>query len=643
MSSKVFLLGAFCSLLGKVFSQTGLINDTFTASLNSPWSRVNTQIINNELVVIPNRSSATQWRGDLVRTGGVVFHAGNYPIVAIKMNKPPRSNMFFDTNLGSYNGTSNNQRVIVTNDGGHIFYWDLSKGKLGSTTLSLVSPTTLSLFQFKIAEIEFNAAQIAQKDTTYEVQWFKTFATEAEMRTYVGADPLITVNFSGTFKHPGLMHDTADFARMRKFIAHKTSRPYSSYLKLIADARSSKTWKLRGPFKVLTRESSWLENGITYTSTQNGVENDFNAAYYNAVMWNLTKDSAHAKKSIEILNAYADSTERIVGAAEELEGLYAFLYCNAAELMVHTYKSWPQDRIQKSKEMLMKVFLPWVQNFKPCSHGNWDIICMKAMMALAIYTDDLVMYNKVINYYYNGEGNGSIKNYIVSDAGQLQESNRDQGHSTLGIGCLAEICEMAYKQGTDLYLAKNNAVMRAYEYTAQYNNGFEVPFITWYDYCQRNLKDYTPDTISSKGRPSVRPIWEIAYNHYTYLKKHSMPQTLTMLQNIGSEGGSNADNTAFGSLLYFLGQNEDHDVLNSVETFASFDGYSYQVYQSGVFLYHLEENSDIKVYEISGKGVFHTTNTADQIDIKINNPGIYMVKVLGKTQSYTLKIGMRSE
>ncbi len=66
----------------------------------------------------------------------------------------------------------------------------------------------------------------------------------------------------------------------------------------------------------------------------------------------------------------------------------------------------------------------------------------------------------------------------------------------LAIQSMAELAKMALKQGVDLYSASGNALMRGYEYTAQYNLGFNVPYQTAYDYCERNYTDYTPEAIS---------------------------------------------------------------------------------------------------------------------------------------------------
>ncbi len=239
------------------------------------------------------------------------------------------------------------------------------------------------------------------------------------------------------------------------------------------------------------------------------------------------------------------------------------MFVYAAEIMRSVYPSWPAVKVLQCQNMLKSVFYPVMGNFKPCSHGNWDIICMKALMGIAIFTEDVTMFNKTVNYYYYGEGNGSIKNYVLSDAGQLQESNRDQPHVMLAIGSLAELAEMALKQGVDLYSANNNAILRGYEYTSQYNLGMDVPYQTSYDYCEKNYQDYTPTAISSNGRGELRSVFEIAYNHYVYRKGLTMPQTMAVLGRMGAEGAPfGADNPGYGSLLFYLNPASDYTFAN---------------------------------------------------------------------------------
>src|SRR5688572_7018470 len=113
----------------KTRAQTGLLNDNFSTGSTYNWvastSGATSSLVNGQLVINMALQTSGKYRGDFKKNGGTTVHAGNYPIVAIRFKKPPACNFFFDTNLGSYNGGSNNATKIAL-DGGNIYYWDLS-------------------------------------------------------------------------------------------------------------------------------------------------------------------------------------------------------------------------------------------------------------------------------------------------------------------------------------------------------------------------------------------------------------------------------------------------------------------------------------------------------------------------------------
>ena len=559
------------------WAQVGLLNDDFSTGSIYNWaantSGATSSLVNGQLVITMALQTSGKYRGDFKKNGGTTVHAGSYPIVAIRFKKPPACNFFFDTNLGSYNGGSNNATKLAMDEGYNIYYWDLSTGKLGTTTLSTTSSTTLSSFQFKVADVVLTQAELAANDHSFEIKWVKTFASVSALRSFAGIVEPTPYAFTGTFTHPGLLHNTTDLARIASKVSSQVARPYESYKMLQANANASAAYTKWGGFTYLTRDASVTVDGVGGGTVKNRVESDCLAAYYNALMYSIDGDVAHAQKAVEILDAYAAKTIGIIGADAELNGLYGFMFANAAELMRSTYTGWPQASIQQCQSMLQSVFYPTLQNFKPCAHGNWDIICMKALMAIAVFTDDTAMFNKVVNYFYYGEGNGSIDNYVLTDDGQLQESNRDQPHVMLALGSLAELSEMAWKQGVDLYTASNNAIMRGFEYTSKYNMGYTVPFQTSYEYCEKNYQDYTPEAVSANGRGQLRAVFEIAYNHYVYRKGLSMPSTMEVLAAMGPEGAPfGADNPGYGSLFFYLGSSSNHafnGLLNSNFTWSN--------------------------------------------------------------------------
>ena len=141
-----------------------------------------------------------------------------------------------------------------------------------------------------------------------------------------------------------------------------------------------------------------------------------------------------------------------------------------------------------------------------------------------------------------------MANYIINEGGQCQESGRDQSHVMLGIGSMAEACEVGYHQGFDMYGAMNNRLLTGYEYTSKYNMGFTVPYIQWKDVTG---KYSNWPIISETGRGQFRNVFEIAFNAYAIRKRIEMPYTKMVLGIVRPEGGPFAsDNPGFGTLLF---------------------------------------------------------------------------------------------
>ena len=74
-----------------------------------------------------------------------------------------------------------------------------------------------------------------------------------------------------------------------------------------------------------------------------------------------------------------------------------------------------------------------------------------------------------------------------------------------------------------------------------------MPFKQWTDITGK-YNNWT--VISDKARGQLRPIYEIAYNHYVNRKKLKMPFTAQVLEKIRPENFQGDQPPAFGSLLF---------------------------------------------------------------------------------------------
>lgn len=357
-------------------------------------------------------------------------------------------------------------------------------------------------------------------------------------KTHIDDLPDFTIDeYEPSLEHPGIFHNMKSIERMRYIVerADNNDPAYKAYLELKNDPKSKSDYVLKGPLKEIMRGTG---------GTAGIHEPDFQAAYLNALMWVVTQEEAHAQKAKEIMVRWAETLERIPehNDAPLLVGFHGMHLAFALEMISHTSNIMSQEEIDKVNDMLRTIFLPWMETFYETpaySNGNWGLAVTMAYMSLAILWDDKEMYQKAVNFVLRGNDNGAFPNYIDEETGQCQESGRDQGHAQLGIGTTGAICEIAYKQGNDLYSVYNNLVMKGYEYTAKYNIGYDdLPFKTWKDITGK-YSNWT--TFGSDGRGQYRSIYALAYNHYVLRKGLSMPYTKEMLDKNNWLGKFNGD------------------------------------------------------------------------------------------------------
>lgn len=349
------------------------------------------------------------------------------------------------------------------------------------------------------------------------------------------------------FVHPGILVTRETIKRMRASIENREYPAYDGYCLLRSSTHVGEDYEMYGPYPYISRDHP------DYKYTSKGMSTDFGAAYENALMWALTEEEAYAHKSMEILVAYADTLLGIPESGDRalLAGGEGFKILRALELLKHTWPGVSEEDISKVERMVKEFFIPVMEQFydtPACTNGNWGFIVTMGYMAAAIYFDDTRMYDRACGFYLDRKDNGTIRNYVDAETGQLQESGRDQQHSMLAISAMSMICEMAHRQGDSLYALLDNRLMKGVEYVARYNMGHDVPFRTWDDvtgkYC-----NWTQ--VSPEGRGRIRGVFECAYNHYVNRLGLEMPYTAELLAANRPEGLCNESDC--GSLLYYEG------------------------------------------------------------------------------------------
>jgi len=345
------------------------------------------------------------------------------------------------------------------------------------------------------------------------------------------------------FVHPGGLHNQADLDRMKAQVAAGAHPWIDGWNNLITDPRAQNTYTAAPSANMSSRQRA---------------QEDATAMYYNALRWYITGDTSYATCAVNIANAWS-STVNATPAGDFLSAIPCGSFALAAEVL-RIYPGWAAADVTRFKNMTLNYFYPKCNDYL-LNHGgscisnywaNWDDCNILAVLAIGVLCDDTPKYNQAVTYFQSGAGEGSIMHAVYfihpGGLGQWQESGRDQEHGQLGVGLLGAVCEVAWKQGLDLYGYSSSRLLAGAEYTAQYNLWKSVPF-TFYNNCQPANNKWV--SINGRGRLDDRPVWELLYNHYVIRKGLSAPNTTAMARLMRPEHGS-ADHFGYGTLTFTL-------------------------------------------------------------------------------------------
>ena len=378
------------------------------------------------------------------------------------------------------------------------------------------------------------------------------------------------VNATYTFNHPCAMYTADDFARVKTELDGNTIPEVSQAFAALKASPYSSLSRMPEPQELIVRGDP-KGTGIDKENYAYAMR-DAAAAYQTALIWKLSGDEAYAKKSIEIMNAWALKCKKITSndANQVLAaGAQGYTFACAAEMMLG-YSGWNAGDVAKFKQWMLDVFATKNKEFlehkdaNTCAKhywSNWDLVNMCSYMAIGILTENSDMVNYVVNYFYKGAGNGCINYLITGDflqdplgSGEMlaqdQESGRDQGHAQMSTMVTANLAQMAYSlyeqnklnadaAKLDFFAANDNALLKLGEYVALSNlrNGSDnankegqwlvsaanMPF-NKLEYCvgcscrDKNHSAVHTSLADDSGRGSARPGWEIYYNHYAKVK-----------------------------------------------------------------------------------------------------------------------------
>ena len=339
---------------------------------------------------------------------------------------------------------------------------------------------------------------------------------------------------SRQFIHPGCSHKKSDLDRMKAMVQAGVE-PWKSSFEILN----------KNPYSSYNYAVKWTLSDVTLVEPAANVVNNYEkfkydalAAYLNSLMWYITGDERHAQKAVEIFNKMVNIKGIDSNGTKCLDaGRVIWKLLEGAEIIKSTYSGWNAVDIENFKAMLVypgystttvptsainnekATFYWYMYNGDPGRHGNQGLFGMRGVMAMGIFMDNELMYERALRYlagqprrqddvphqsgppiastsintassniYFNDYSlngysssvpdygyNEVITNYVYEN-GQCQESSRDQGHAIVGISIINSICEMAWNQGDDLYSTGNYRTLLGIEFYYRYNLSYNYSF-----------------------------------------------------------------------------------------------------------------------------------------------------------------------
>ncbi|NHZ81968.1 hypothetical protein F2P44_22210 [Massilia sp. CCM 8695] len=346
-----------------------------------------------------------------------------------------------------------------------------------------------------------------------------------------------------SFVHPGIGYNAADLAQYKAHVL-AGEEPWASGYHYLG-GRTPLNYAMLGPFAIANRNID-LNRGA--------FERDMQMAYNHALMWYVSGNSAHAEKSMSILDAWATTNTSLDGVEAALMlGDYSGRAIIAADILRGLYPGWTATHTAHMKSWLENVWWRRLQVggssalgtalgngslLKPCNQGG---LALKAALAVAVFLDSPLKFDQVINAYLSDPGGLDQ----MTSTGELGDTGRDQGHAHGQLATYGAIAETAWKQGIDLYSLHNNRLLTAGEYYANYNLGKPftfTPVSCGYGY-------YTQ--IGAQPLQSMPAnLFETLYTHYVVRKGLKAPNVTEYRELAKSRGEAGPYSGPYSGQIY---------------------------------------------------------------------------------------------
>jgi len=332
---------------------------------------------------------------------------------------------------------------------------------------------------------------------------------------------VISAQKSRVFIHPGAVNSKADLDFVKAKIQNG-EQPWTRMFKQVKDVATAGG----KPFVNINSKNEDAKTSM----------DDARKAYANALVWFYTDEKVYAKQAIAILNGLSELQSFNGGNDQDKlhAGWIGSLFGSAAEIM-RGYPGWASSDRKKLQAMFKRAFYPQL-NTASTWNGNVDLTQIDAMMNIAVFNDDEMLFNRGIerlnrripSYFFltsdkivatiAGDG-GNVATFWSNPSrwidGLTQETCRDNGHHTqFALASAIHAAEVAWNQGVDIYTPN----------TARFSAAMELLAT------QINTANMQGTCLNNAATTNLFNTWEVGFNHYHNRKGMNLPQTEKLIK-----------------------------------------------------------------------------------------------------------------
>ncbi|SDJ57142.1 alginate lyase family protein [Streptomyces indicus] len=297
------------------------------------------------------------------------------------------------------------------------------------------------------------------------------------------------------FRHPGVLLDLDGIDTLRRAVAQGREPQASAYRRMKESRYAAADYRPH-PHKVVACPPYKKPPACT------AEREDAIAAYTQALLYTVTRDPAHARRAVRIMDAWSQVLTDHTEGNSALQAAWAgSTWARAAELVRHTYEGWPVADAARFGRMLRHAYLGEYAEEVADYNGNWDLTMTDAALAIGVFLDDRRVFEEAVRrfkarvpayFYLRSDGEvplappggkadtpEEIREFWFGQRtfvdGLAQESCRNFEHVGYALAATAHAAETAHLQGVDLYGPVRERLRATVEFHARHQLGAPMP------------------------------------------------------------------------------------------------------------------------------------------------------------------------